>query len=151
MTELKDRHYRAIEMMVAGKSNVYIAQNLGVTSGTISVWRKDSRFLKEYIEYRASYEERVEDSWARMFPLVFRTLEDLLGSDNEYIQLSACNLWLRSVGRIIERVAIKHESPSHMSDEELKEKIKESTVALEEKLNKIDRFIERKLNQNNSD
>jgi hypothetical protein len=127
MRELKDRHYRAIEMMVAGLSNVVIAERLGVSSSTISVWKRDSRFFEEYLAYRTDFKERVEEAWSRMFPLVYRTLEELLRSDNEFVKLRACDLWLRSVGKVIERITLKHEfSLESETEEELKSKIQES-------------------------
>ena len=92
MKELSGKQKRCIELMLEGELLLKdIADELGVTSKTISIWKKDETFIE-------AYEEAVKSALRFSAVKAMRKVENLIESNNAFVSLYAAQDVLNRAG-----------------------------------------------------
>lgn len=117
---LSDAQHIAIGLIVAGKTDDYVAKKVDVTSQTIWRWR-DPRyhpaFAEELNRYRQRAWEGTEDQFCRLVPKAFEALDRALTEGDTDQQLAAASIIMRSAGPILKaRIAPERANPNGPAD-----------------------------------
>lgn len=95
---LKPIQYRAISLLLQGKTQSYVASELGVTRRSVSNWMEVGSLVREI------YMRRKHDLWeasmqqvSRIYEKAIRVTEDALDSPDEKIRLRAASMVLKNL------------------------------------------------------
>jgi hypothetical protein len=90
-----NKEERALMLMLQGRKDTEVAEELGVSRMTIYRWKKyDGRFMKELEDRRALLREQAEDNLLELSESAVETIKDALKDNDMKIRLQAAKLVL---------------------------------------------------------
>lgn len=94
-TTTDDKEERALTLMLQGRKDTEVAEELGISRMTIYRWKRyDGRFLKELEDRRALLREQAEDNLLELSESAIETIKDALKDNDMKIRLQAAKLVL---------------------------------------------------------
>lgn len=94
-TPTDDKEERALTLILQGRKDTEIAEELGVSRMTIYRWKKyDGRFLQELEDRRALLREQAEDNLLELSESATEAIRDALKDNDMKIRLQAAKLVL---------------------------------------------------------
>jgi len=94
-TPTDDKEERALTLILQGRKDTEIAEELGVSRMTIYRWKKyDGRFLQELEDRRALLREQAEDTLLELSETAIEAIRDALKDNDMKIRLQAAKLVL---------------------------------------------------------
>jgi len=94
-----EKEERALTLILQGRKDTEVAEELGVSRMTIYRWKKyDGRFLQELEDRRALLREQAEDNLLELSEAATETIKDALKDKDMKIRLQAAKLVLGMLG-----------------------------------------------------
>lgn len=139
--KVQEIHRRAFRLKLLGLPAKEIASRIGRAPDTVSMWFRDRDIFQTYVEYRASFDAEEDERLHRLYGVVVDTIHDLLLHGNENTKYQLCLSVLKMRGELTEKLIVEHHEPQ--TEEEIREAIKESERAIQEKLDRINEILDR--------
>lgn len=99
ITPTDEKEERALTLILQGRKDTEVAEELGISRMTIYRWKKyNARFLKDLEDRRALLREQAEDSLLELSESAVEAIKDALKDNDMKVRLQAAKLVMGMLG-----------------------------------------------------